>query len=76
MDVLGLLWYVFFFSFLFGFSAFSVVYFAFFFFGGVGFGMRERERGEGWGVRGGWIDGGREEGENEREVGWKRGFFG
>lgn len=24
----------------------------------------------------GWIDGGREEGENEREVGWKRGFFG
>lgn len=24
----------------------------------------------------GVIDGGREEGENEREVGWKRGFFG
>lgn len=56
----------------------------FFFFPGVYFAFSlfwegnwdEREMGRGLGMRGDWIDGGREEGENEREVGWKRGFFG
>lgn len=53
----------FFFSFFF-FFFFVEVYFAFSFFW-VGE-LDEKE----------WIDGGREEEENEREVGWKRGFFG
>lgn len=61
MDVLGLLWYVFFLCFCFLFSRFSL-HFPFFWEGN-------------WDEKG-WIDGGREEGENEREVGWKRGFFG
>lgn len=64
MDVLGLLWYVFFFlffSFLFILLRFTLRF--------PCFGWAN------WDEKG-RIDRGREEGENEREVGWKRGFFG
>lgn len=58
-----------------GFFGMSFSFF-FFFFSFMRFTLRFPFFGVGNWDEKGWIDQGREEGENEREVGWKRGFFG